>query len=88
MLCCGLNGVNNYRAKQLQIPESCYKDKHSSGNWENDFHIGCFDVLEKIETFLNPVIILTFFCSFLQVKMYYKNIYLSFLIYIYHILCR
>lgn len=69
MFCCGLYGVNSYRAKQLEIPESCYKHKDIFENWKKDFHIGCFNVVKKLEAkYLNPVIVLTFFCSFLQVK--------------------
>lgn len=38
--------------------------------------MGCFDLVKKLEEkFLNPVISLTFFCSFLQVWKIYLSIY-------------
>lgn len=71
MSCCGLHGVNSYRAKQLQIPQSCCKDKCTfkhGVNSANNSQIGCFDIVKKLEVkFLDPVITLTLFCSFLQV---------------------
>ncbi|XP_015379535.1 PREDICTED: uncharacterized protein LOC107173487, partial [Diuraphis noxia] len=64
--CCGLHGGNSYKAKQLLIPESCFKNQWSLKQYVeiNDCHISCFDLVKKLEEkFLNPVIILTFFCS-------------------------
>ncbi|KAL4121755.1 hypothetical protein QTP88_014204 [Uroleucon formosanum] len=70
--CCGLHGGNSYKSKQLPIPESCYKDQRYLKQYAkiNNCHMGCFDLVKKLEEkFLDPVIILTFFCSFLQVRL-------------------
>ncbi|XP_022161527.1 uncharacterized protein LOC111027451 [Myzus persicae] len=69
--CCGLHGGNSYKAKQLSIPESCYKDQQNLKQYAeiNNCYMGCFDLVKKLEEkFLNPVISLTFFCSFLQMS--------------------
>ncbi|CAH1725472.1 unnamed protein product [Aphis gossypii] len=69
-LCCGLYGENSYKAKQLPIPVSCFKEQCALKQYAkiNNYHMGCFELVKKLEEkFLNPVIILTFFCSFLQV---------------------
>ncbi|XP_060860775.1 uncharacterized protein LOC132938116 isoform X2 [Metopolophium dirhodum] len=67
--CCGLHGGNSYKSKQLPIPESCYKEQRNLKQYAkiNNCHMGCFDKVKKLEEkFLDPVIILTFLCSFLQ----------------------
>eukprot|EP00102_Acyrthosiphon_pisum_P023485 XP_016660695.1 PREDICTED: uncharacterized protein LOC100572098 isoform X2 [Acyrthosiphon pisum] len=69
--CCGLHGGNSYKSKQLPIPESCYKDQRNLKLYAkiNNCHMGCFVKVKKLEEkFLDPVIILTFLCSFLQMS--------------------
>lgn len=75
MSCCGLYGGNSYRAKRMRLPETCCEDKCIS-NEPIKSYVGCFNVMEKLEAkLLNPVIILTFYCSFLQVwKKIWKSI--------------
>ncbi|XP_060839988.1 uncharacterized protein LOC132921143 [Rhopalosiphum padi] len=69
--CCGLYGENSYKAKQLPIPVSCFKNQWTLKQYAeiNNCHMGCFELVKKLEEkFLNPVIVLTFFCSFLQMS--------------------
>ncbi|XP_025197389.1 uncharacterized protein LOC112596109 [Melanaphis sacchari] len=69
--CCGLYGGNSYKAKHLAIPVSCFKDQSTFKYHAeiNNCHMGCFELVKKLEEkFLDPVIILTFFCSFLQMS--------------------
>lgn len=67
-MCCGLYGENSYRAKKILVPKSCTFEQHQ----EISSYEGCFDIVKKLEAkLLNPVIILTFFCSFLQVRKHF-----------------
>ncbi|XP_050529241.1 uncharacterized protein LOC126898874 [Daktulosphaira vitifoliae] len=69
--CCGLYGANSYKAISIQLPHSCFNHGCNKDNFMFDglAHSGCFNVVKKLEAkLLDPVIILTLFCSVLQIS--------------------